>query len=200
MTATTTHPVLADRLIPRTSFAKDAILVGAATVLVALSAQVSIPMYPVPITAQTLVVLLAGATLGSRRAASAMAAYLFLGLAGIPWFAGFTGGLGSVYKPSLGYIIGFIPAAFVLGYLAQRKWDRNFWKSLGAFGLGVVLPFVFGVAYLYFCMNMLLGKAMSLSMAFQAGVVPFIPGEVIKWLIAAALVPSLWALVNRNKH
>lgn len=200
MTATTSYPVLADRLIPRSSLLKDALLVAGATVLVAISAQVSVPMYPVPITAQTLVVLLAGATLGSRRAALAMTAYLFLGLAGIPWFAGFTGGLASVFKPSLGYIIGFIPAAFVLGYLAQRRWDRNLWKSLGAFGLGVVLPFVFGVTYLYFCLNVLLDKAVTWSGAFQAGVVPFIPGEVIKWLIAAAIVPSVWALLNRRSH
>lgn len=189
--------VLVERLIPRRSVAVEATLVAAGTIIVALSAMVQIPFYPVPFTLQTMAVLVVGAALGPRRAATSLALYMVLGVAGIPWFAGFTGGIAAIAKPTFGYIIGFIPAAFVLGYFARREWDRSLWRSLAAFGIGVALPFVFGVPYLMGVFNFVLGQSMSVSAALAAGLYPFLIGEVVKWLAAAALLPGMWALVNR---
>ena len=131
--------VLADHL-GADSLVKDALMVLAGASLVGVLAQVSVPMWPVPITGQTLGVLLVGAILGARRGALSLLSYMLLGLAGMPWFSAASGGLAALAKPSFGYILGFIPAAWLIGKLSERAWDRHFWLSLAAFGGATPFP------------------------------------------------------------
>ena len=107
------------------AFAVDAALVLAGAAVVALLAQVEIPLWPVPITGQTLGVIIVGAALGAWRGAAALTTYMVLGLAGLPVFAGLTGSLAAIAKPSFGFVIGFIFSAFVAGWFAERAWDRR---------------------------------------------------------------------------
>ncbi|WP_201613587.1 biotin transporter BioY [Gulosibacter hominis] len=192
----TTHgTVLADHLVTNRSTAANIALIGAGAATVALLAQVEIPMWPVPITGQTLGVMLVGATLGAWRGAAALLTYLVAGLAGLPVFAGLTGGIASVAKPSFGFIIGFVFAAALIGWLAQRNWDRRPLLSLVAFFGASLVPFVFGVPYMWVALEQL-GTDMNFALAMQYGVTPFIIGGIVKWLLAAALLPLAWRLVR----
>ena len=144
--------VLADRLVSRT-LTTDVVLVAAGAALTAILAQVSIPMFPVPITGQTLAVLLVGATLGAVRGASSLALYAVLGLVGLPVYAPqadgshLTGFL-ALAAPSFGYIVGFVFAAAIVGSLSERTWDRKFFKALATFVGGSVVVFAFGLPWL----------------------------------------------------
>jgi biotin transport system substrate-specific component len=190
-TAPTRRRVLADALVGPRRLATDLALVVGGTAVVALLAQVSIPLWPVPITGQTLGVVIVGAALGAWRGAASLTLYLVAGLAGLPVFADFTGGLATVMKPSFGFIIGFIAAAFVMGWLAERNWDRRFGKALVGFVLASAIPFVFGVPYLALVLGQL-GLDNSPAAVLSAGVTPFILGGFVKALIAAAVVPLAW--------
>ena len=160
--APSSRRVLADVIARPSSrgraFALDAGLVVAGAALVALLAQVSIPLWPVPITGQTLGVIVVGAALGSRRGAAALITYMLVGLAGLPVFADFTGTIAAVAKPSFGFVIGFIFSAFVAGWFAERAWDRRARRSpsLG-FAIASLMPFVFGLPYLAFILNVVMG-------------------------------------------
>lgn len=183
--------VLTDRLVRSRGLATDATLVLAGAALVALLAQVSIPMWPVPITGQTLGVMVAGAALGAWRGAAAMVTYMVAGLAGLPVFAGFTGGLATLGKPSFGYIIGFIVAAFLAGWLAERRWDRRPLLSIAVFGLATLVPFLIGVPYMAAVLAAM-GQPVDAMGAINMGVTPFIIGGLVKWAIAAAALPLAW--------
>lgn len=183
--------VLADRFVRSRGLATDATLVLAGAALVALLAQVSIPMWPVPITGQTLGVMVAGAALGAWRGAAAMVTYMVAGLAGLPVFAGFTGGLATLGKPSFGYIIGFIVAAFLAGWLAERRWDRRPLLSIAVFGLATLVPFLIGVPYMAAVLAAM-GQPVDAMGAINMGVTPFIIGGLVKWAIAAAVLPLAW--------
>lgn len=183
--------VLADRLAGSRGLAKDALLVLAGAAVVAILAQVSIPMWPVPITGQTLAVMIVGASLGAWRGAAALATYMVAGLAGLPVFAQFTGGLATLAKPSFGYIIGFIVAAFVVGWLAERRWDRRPLLAIAAFGLATLIPFLFGVPYMAFILAQM-GTPVDFAGAMNYGFTPFIVGGIVKWAIAAAVMPLAW--------
>lgn len=191
MSSAVLSPVLADRLVKRNTAVTDAALVLAGAAVVGLLAQVSVPLWPVPITGQTLGVLLVGAALGARRGAASLLSYMLLGLVGMPWFAQFTGGIAAVAKPSFGYIIGFIPAAYLIGYLSERRWDRSWWKAAAGFGLASLIPFVFGVPYLWAVLA-LAGKNIGFAGAMAAGFTPFIIGGIVKWLLGAMLLPGAW--------
>lgn len=203
-TATARPELLADRLVGARSRLADLALIGAGAALVALLAQVEIPMWPVPITGQTLGVMLVGATLGAWRGAAAMLVYMAAGLAGLPVFAGFTGGIMTVMKPSFGFIIGFVFAAALVGWLAQRNWDRRPLLALVAFLGASIVPFVFGVPYLWVVMEQVVGQPMDFGLAMSYGVTPFILGGIVKWLLAAALLPLAWrgvrALERRDER
>ena len=194
-------PVLAD-LIARPSararaFALDAGLVVAGAAVVALLAQVEIPLWPVPITGQTLGVIVVGAALGAWRGAAALTTYLLVGLAGLPVFAGFTGTVAALGKPSFGFIVGFIASAFVAGWFAQRAWDRKPLLAFAGFALASIMPFVFGVPYLAFILNSVMGLSLTFGEVLDAGLWPFIVGGVIKAGLAALLIPGAWALVRK---
>jgi biotin transport system substrate-specific component len=185
------NPVLVDALVRRRTLVTDIALIAAAVAVVAISAQVSVPLWPVPVTAQTLAVLVVGAALGPWRGATALVVYAVVGLAGLPVFADLTGGPLAVLKPSFGFVIGFIPSAFVAGMLARRAWDRRFGRALATFGIASALPFVIGLPYLALILGRL-GLDNSLPAVLMAGLVPFIPGGIVKTVLAAGLMPLAW--------
>ena len=189
MTTLTVRPrVLAD-LVPG-GLLRDVALVAAAAALTGLAAQVAIPLWPVPITLQTLTVLLAGAALGPIRGAAAMLAYLAVGAAGVPWFAQQSSGLAF---PTLGYVIGFVLAAAVVGALARRGADRTVASTVGIMVLGNLVIYAIGVPYLAVALGVSLGEAVSF------GATPFLLGDGLKILLAAGLLPAAWRMSGRGQ-
>ncbi|MDT0181230.1 biotin transporter BioY [Microbacterium sp. ARD31] len=178
------------------ALAVDAGLVVAGAALVAVLAQASIPLWPVPITGQTLAVIVVGAALGARRGAAALVTYMAAGLAGFPVFADFTGSIAAVGKPSFGFIIGFIVAAFVAGWFAERAWDRKPWLAFVGFIAASAVPFVFGIPYMAIILNAVMGLELSFWQLLEAGLFPFILGGVVKAAIAALVIPGAWAAVR----
>jgi biotin transport system substrate-specific component len=170
---------------------RDAFLVIGASVLMALSARASInlPFTPVPITLQTLVVMLAAAALGGRRGALAMLLYLAEGAAGLPVFAK-GGGLLYFTGPTAGYLISYPFAAFVVGWLCERRLDRSLLTSILAMLPGTLIIYVIGVAWLAVLLHLTLFQAL------VAGMFPFIPGDLIKLVVAALLLPAAWKIVR----
>ena len=186
--------VYADLLRPtmrRSALLYDAALVLGASLVIALSAQVAIqlPFSPVPITGQTMAVLLVGALLGSRRGALAVLAYIAEGLAGLPVFAGGAAGLARLFGPTGGYLVGFVAAAFLVGWLAERGWDRRFGTTLAAMTLGNLVIYGVGAVWLAVFVG-------GLSRAWSFGVLPFLPGDAIKIVLAAVLLPGGWKLLG----
>lgn len=199
--ASSPRRVLAD-LIARPSnraraFALDAGLVVAGAAVVAILAQVSIPLQPVPITGQTLGVIVVGAALGSRRGAAALTTYMLVGLAGLPVFADFTGTIAAIAKPSFGYVIGFIVSAYVAGWFAERHWDRRPALAFVGFAAASAVPFVFGIPYMALILNVVGGGDFTFWQLLEFGLFPFIVGGLIKAGLAALIIPGAWALVRR---
>lgn len=184
------RPTLADRIFAR-SAVTDLVLITAGTALTALSAQLIIPMYPVPFTMQTFVVLIVGSTLGTTRGTLSMLLYAVLGLVGLPIFGGASSGAAVLFGASGGYIIGFIFAAALTGWLAQSNWDKKYLGAAVSFVAGGVVIFAFGLMGL--SMSLHLGLADTLA----GGLYPFAITEVLKAALATALIPSTWKLVNR---
>ena len=168
-----------------------ALVIGGAA-LVGLSAQVVIPLpfTPVPLSLQTFAVLLVGAALGSWRGLASMALYLLVGIAGVPWFADGNSGW---QLASIGYIVGFVAAAWLVGLLAERRADRRPLSAAGAMVLGNLVIYVFGVA------GLLIMTPFDLPTAIAKGVVPFLIGDAIKIVAAAALLPVTWKAVNARR-
>lgn len=183
--------VLADRLVPRSSALTNVALVVTGAAVVGLLAQAEWRIGPVPITGQTLGVMLVGGALGMRRGAAALVTYMVAGLAGAPVFAGGAGGPAYVLAPSFGFVIGFIGAAAVAGWAAERAWDRKILLGMAGFCLATVVPFLVGVPY----MAAILGMT-DLQAILAAGVTPFIVPGLIKAGIAAAIFPLAWKLVR----
>ena len=170
-------------------------LVVAFSLLTALAAQVVIPLpwTPVPITGQTFAVLLTGALLGSRLGALAMIAYLIEGASGLPFFRSGQGGLHYLlFSPTAGYLFSYPLAAFLTGLLAERGWDRSYLKAAAAMALGSCLILLCGWSWLA------LGYAPSPLAAWQLGVLPFLAGDVVKIALAAAVLPTGWAILRRT--
>ncbi len=193
--------VLAD-LIARPSsraraFALDAGLVLTGVALVALLAKVSFFIGPIPITGQTLGVIVVGAALGARRGAAALTTYLLVGLAGLPVFAGPVAGPAYVLMPSFGFVLGFIPAAFIAGWFAERAWDRRPVLAFVGFVAASVVPFLVGVPYMAFILSVVIGQEITFGSVMAAGVLPFIVPGLIKAAFAAVLVPGAWFLVRK---
>ncbi|GAA5030295.1 biotin transporter BioY [Microbacterium fluvii] len=194
--------VLADVIVRPSSraraFAVDAVLVAAGAAIVAALAQVTIPMWPVPMTGQTLGVLLVGAALGAGRGATSMALYAALALAGLPVVAPQTDGshitgLALLATPSFGYIVGFVLAAAVVGWLAARRWDRRVPRAIVAFAAGSVAIYAVGLPWLAVVLaNLGVAQGDLLATTLSAGLVPFVLGDIVKALVAAALLPLAW--------
>jgi biotin transport system substrate-specific component len=184
------RPLVLGDLLPGARVRDVALVLGGA-VLVGLAAQVSFPIpgTPVPVTGQTFAVLLAGAALGWRRGLAAMALYLVAGAAGVPWFAEASSGWSA---PSFGYIIGFVLAGTVVGWLAGRGGDRTPVRTLLTMALGTLLIYAVGVPYLMADLGIGLAKALDL------GVQPFLVGDGLKVLLAAGVLPAAWRLTGRR--
>src|SRR5918993_4535029 len=167
-------------------------LVFAFSLLMALSAQFAIPIGPVPITGQTFVVLLTGALLGSRLGAMTMIVYLIEGASGLPFFSGGMRGLGHLLGQTGGYLVAFPAAAFITGAFAEHNWDRRFTTAVAAMAIGSVVIMLSGWAWFSILTNT------PVDLAFKITVSPFIPGDIIKILMAAAALPAGWALLKRK--
>jgi biotin transport system substrate-specific component len=184
--------VLAD-LVPRVR-ARDAALIVAAAALTAVCAQISfyLPGNPVPVTGQTFAVLLSGAALGANRGASAMVLYILVGMVGMPVFADGKHGVDIVTGATGGYLIGFLAASWVVGRLAEARFDRTPVKALPLFLIGSAIVYAIGVPWLAVSADQSLGWAIS------NGFVDFIPGDLVKAAAAAGLLPLAWTLARRR--
>lgn len=178
--------VLAD-LVPGARV-RDAGFVAAFAVLIGLSAQIAVPLpfTPVPVTGQTFAVLLGAAALGAGRATIGASLYLVLGMIGVPWFTA-TGGA------SFGYIVGFVAAAAVIGWLARRGHDRTVLRTAGLMVVGNLVIYAFGVTGLALFLGVGLAEATLL------GAVPFLVGDAVKIALATALLPAAWKLVGSDR-
>lgn len=181
------NATLAATLWPRATASQiarfAALTIGGALAL-ALSAKIQVPFYPVPMTLQTLVLLAMSAAYGARLAGATLALYLAEGLAGLPVFAGATAGPAYMMGPTGGYLAGFLAAAVLVGWLADRGWDRSGLRLIAAMSLGHVLVFALGFAWL----AMLIGA----QKAWLGGVAPFFAATIVKTLLAWALVAAAW--------
>lgn len=193
-TSTTTTPHVLGDLVARGTTANVATVV-AGTGLLAAAAQLTVPLWPVPITGQTFAVLVLGAALGTRRAAAATSLYLVAGTVGLPVFTG--GASGNPFAmPSGGYLVGFVVAAALVGFLAERGWDRTPLRSLAAFGLGSAAMYAVALPWLAISLTHL-GAPHSPAAVLGAGLVPFLVGDALKALLAAGLLPLTWRLTWR---
>ena len=172
-------------------FVRQVGLVIGFSLLTALAAQVVIPIGPIPITGQTFAVLLTGALLGSRLGAIAMIAYLIEGASGLPFFSGGHAGLLHLMGPTGGYLIAFPAAAFITGAFAEHGWDRKFLTAAAAMAIGSLVIMLSG--WMWFSLVMRTSPALT----FFISVLKFIPGDMIKIALAAAVLPSGWKLVKR---
>lgn len=175
------------------SWLSDALLIALFSGFVALTAQIEIrlPFTPVPITGQTLGVLLTGAALGSRRGALALLLYLLEGAIGLPVFAGGAAGFARILGPTGGYLLALPLAAGIVGLLAERGWDRRLPLAALAMLIGNLVIYLLGVAWL----GLYKGILGDVSMLW-AGVYPFLPGDLLKIAIAAIVLPGAWKLLN----
>ena len=180
-------------VFPRGGLLTDVALVLAGTALVSAAAQISIklPFTPVPITGQTFAVLLVGASLGAARGAASLGLYFLLGIVGAPIYADHASGWDVITSASGGYIVGFVVAAAVTGWLAEKRWDRRFSSSIGAMLTGSVIIYLFGLAWLAHVEHTNLEKTL------EYGLYPFVPGDIFKLYLAAAALPAAWLGVQR---
>ncbi len=189
---TTLAPTLSHRYFPRaTEWVRSLFLIVMGSLLLAALAQIEIvlPFTPVPITGQTFGVLLIGAALGSRRGAAAMVLYITEGAFGLPFFAGGASGVGILTGATAGYLVGFIGAAYVVGWLAERGLERSVRTSIIPFLAGTVIIYMFGVSWL----TVVVG---SFSKAIALGMLPFLFGDAVKLIAAALVLPAAWKLVK----
>jgi|ERR1051325_1919666 biotin transport system substrate-specific component len=171
---------------------RSAGLVIVFSLFIAAAAQFAIHIGPIPITGQTFAVLLTGALLGSRLGAAAVIAYLIEGAIGLPFFAGGAAGLIRFFGPTGGYLVAFPAAAFVTGAFAEYGWDKNYLRAVAAMAIGSLIIFLGGWAWFA-----VLTHASPVA-AFQIAVLPYLPGDVIKIALAAAVLPTGWALLKRK--
>jgi biotin transport system substrate-specific component len=174
-----------------TSAVTKAALVVFGSLLLAVSAQFKIPLYPVPVTGQTLVVLLIGMTYGPRLGGVTIAAYLFEGALGLPVFAGGAAGVAVLMGPTAGYLFGFLLAAIAMGYLAERGMGRTVVSTIAAM--------VIGNCVIYLCGALWLANFIGFGQAIAAGVLPFLYGDALKLVVAAGLMPWAWRAVKSAK-
>jgi len=161
-----------------------------------LSAKIQVPFYPVPMTMQTLVVLVIGMAFGWRLGGATILLYLAEGAVGLPVFAGTPErGIGLAYMmgPTGGYLVGFFFSAVVVGWLAERGWDRRVIPTLAAMVAGTAIIFALGVLWL----GAFIGWDQPV---LDLGLIPFLPGAAFKIALAAAVLPAIWHLVDRSRR
>lgn len=183
---------------PSLSFVRQAILAITGSLLLWVSAKIQVPLWPVPMTMQTYVILTLAAFMGRRLAVATILLYVLEGLAGLPVFAS---GAGPAYLmgPTGGYLVGFLLAAYVVGYMAERGWDRKILPALLMMTAGHVIIFISGLTWLIILNPKALGLANSLTFAYQVGLQPFWLATILKTTLAMLTMPFLWQLVKSRK-
>src|SRR3954447_23651833 len=166
------------------------VLIALGTALMALSAKVNLPLPYVPMTLQTLVVWMIGAAYDWRLGSATMIAYLAEGAMGLPVFAGPVGGIAPLVGPTAGYLFGFIGAAFVTGWLAERGWDRSVTLLFAAMAVGHILILAAGFGWLAF--------GLGAAKAWQVGLMPFVAASLVKNALGATLMPAICRVVDRG--
>jgi biotin transport system substrate-specific component len=182
---------LGERASPRL---RNIVLVLAGAVLIYLTSLVyfTLPDNPVPVTLQTFGVLVVGGALGMRRGGLATFLYVALGVVGLPFFAEHKGGIQVIWGATGGYLVGFVLAGALVGRLAELGWDRRIAGAIGATALGTLVIYLIGVPWLAAVLGVPLNRAVEL------GVAPFLVGDIIKLLAAAAVFPAAWWVVGRR--
>ncbi len=163
-------------------------LISLFAALTAVGAFISIPIYPVPLTLQTLFTLLAAMTLGSAMGALSQIIYVLLGIVGLPVFAGFKAGIGILFGPTGGFLFGFIISAYVIGKIIELKKEKNIFYYLLAGLIGTLIIYIIGVTQLSFV------TGMGVKRAVVVGMLPFLPGDILK-IITASFIASKLKLV-----
>src|SRR4051794_22874854 len=189
------HAPLAEVLWPRREHRafralRGAILIALGTALLTLSAKVQVPLPYVPMTLQTLVVLMIGASYGWRLGGAAVALYLAEGAMGMPVFAGPTAGIGYLMGPTGGFLFGFLAAALVMGVMAERGWDRSLLRVIVMMSIGHAVIFAFGLAQL--------SLVMPFAKAWTVGAAPFVAATFVKTALAVALMQAAWSVTRRG--
>jgi biotin transport system substrate-specific component len=195
-----------ERTASRTVYAVACTLAGALFVAVLAQVSVPLPFTPVPITGQTLGVLLVGAAYGPTLGPATLGLYLLWGVAGLPVFAPNPDGshetglaVLSLAGPTGGYLWGFVVSAWLVGGLARRGWDRNLRGAAAAMLLGEAAIYAVGLPWLHHALAGLVGGPVSVGDTLEAGLYPFVVGDAIKLLIAAGALPAVWRLLGRSR-
>ena len=181
-------------LISRSTVATKIALIVGGTAFLALLAQIAVPVpgSPVPVTGQTLGVLLLGSAYGASLGFTTFAAYLLVGFLGVPVFASGAHGLAPITGATGGYLVGMLIASLLTGYLAGRKWDQRIKTVIPTMLLGNLVIFSAGLIWLHHSIHA------TWATTFKFGFTPFILGEVIKIAIASTTMPTLWRFVPKE--
>lgn len=193
---------LVDAIFPRPSdrtmaLARDAALVGAGVLLMILAAQVNIPWHPVPLTGGTFGVLLLGGLLGMKRATLTLGLYVLIGIAGAGVFAEWSGGWDYFTGSTGGYLIGYVLAAAFVGFFADRGFDRSITSMIGILLIASAIIYAVGVPWLAAWTAPGAEATFGWANAYEFGLQPFIPGDIVKLFFAACLLPGGWALMRK---
>lgn len=170
----------------RSQVLRETLLIVGGSLFIALCTQISLPLYPVPVTAQTLAILLIGASYGATRGTLTVLTYLLEGVLGLPVFSGLGFGIAKILGPTGGYLLGFVLAAWVMGRLSERGWGQKIKLALPLFLLGEICIFTLGLLWL----SRFIGTSQALTLGFY----PFILGDLIKIILATLLLPLAWKL------
>jgi len=191
-TAGTRRSVMIEAVWIRPGVGREVALILGGSLLIALSAQlqINLPFSPVPITGQTFAVLLLGALYGSRRGPATVVTYLALGAIGLPVFAGGAFGVARLVGPTAGYLVGFIVAAFVVGLLSERGWDRKPWSTAASMIIGNGIIYLAGVLWL--------SRFVGWQAVLSTGFLPFLAGDALKIALATVMLPAGWKLIGRS--
>ncbi len=189
--SSTLQPALIDVAWPSTGLRRSVALVAVGAALISVLAQLRVPLWPVPVTGQTFGVLLVGAALGSRLGAVTTLTYLAWGVLGLPVFAGGTAGAAALFGPTGGYLLGFVIAAYVVGWLSEKGWNRHILTTAAAMLIGTVLLFVPGLVWL--------SRFVGWGQVLELGLYPFALGAFIKVTLAALALPFAWRFTGSAK-
>ncbi len=192
--ADTHHGIMIDAVWLKAGAGREVVLILGGSLLIALSAQLQfvLPFSPVPITGQTFAVLLLGALYGSRRGPATVVTYLALGVMGLPVFAGGGFGFARFLGPTAGYLVGFVVAAFVVGLLSERGWDRKPWTTAASMIIGNLIIYAAGILWL--------SKFVGWQAVLSTGFLPFLAGDALKIALATVLLPAGWKYIGRSTH
>lgn len=179
---------------------KEMALISMFTALTAIGASISIPLGEVPITMQSLFVILSGIILGPKLGALSQIIYVILGLIGLPVFANFTGGFQSILKPSFGFIIGFIFASYIAGKISHSENILSKSRIWLASITGTIIIYLFGLPYMYYILNIVMSKGISFEIVLKTGCLLFLPGDILKLIIASLLAIKIIPILKSTRH